>query len=52
MVVGAAGPVEIGHSSIPCLIAAPTIRVPVMLRDSPNISRGNVGIALAVRLRA
>jgi O-acetyl-ADP-ribose deacetylase (regulator of RNase III) len=36
-VVGAAAIVETGHSSIPFLIAAPTMRVPMVLRDSANV---------------
>ena len=36
LVVGAADIVETGHVSIPFLIAAPTMRVPMVLRDSAN----------------
>jgi O-acetyl-ADP-ribose deacetylase (regulator of RNase III) len=36
LLVGVADIVETGHGAIPFLIAAPTMRVPMVLRDSPN----------------
>jgi O-acetyl-ADP-ribose deacetylase (regulator of RNase III) len=36
LLVGAADIVETGHPTIPFLIPAPTMRVPMVLRDSPN----------------
>lgn len=36
LLVGVADIVETGHETIPFLIAAPTMRVPMVLRDSPN----------------
>src|SRR5579872_7306577 len=36
LVVGTADIVETAHDRIPFLIAAPTMRVPMVLRDSPN----------------
>ena len=36
LLVGVADIVETGHDTIPLLIAAPTMRVPMVLRDSPN----------------
>src|SRR5258708_7257373 len=36
LLVGVADIVETGHATIPFLIAAPTMRVPMVLRDSPN----------------
>src|SRR5712692_8004571 len=36
LLVGVADIVETGHHTIPFLIAAPTMRVPMVLRDSPN----------------
>jgi O-acetyl-ADP-ribose deacetylase (regulator of RNase III) len=36
LVVGTADIVEPGHAAIPFLIAAPTMRVPMVLRDSTN----------------
>jgi O-acetyl-ADP-ribose deacetylase (regulator of RNase III) len=36
LVVGTADIVETGHAAIPFLIAAPTMRVPMVLRDSTN----------------
>ena len=40
LLVGAADVVETGHNKIPFLIAAPTLRVPMVLRDSPNAYLG------------
>jgi O-acetyl-ADP-ribose deacetylase (regulator of RNase III) len=36
LLVGAADIVETGNAGLPFLIAAPTMRVPMVLRDSPN----------------
>src|SRR5262249_45446573 len=36
LIVGAADIVETDHDRFPFLIAAPTMRVPMVLRDSPN----------------
>jgi O-acetyl-ADP-ribose deacetylase (regulator of RNase III) len=36
LLVGVADIVETGHETIPFLIAAPTMRVPMVLHDSPN----------------
>jgi len=36
LLVGVADIVETGHETIPFLIAAPTMRVPMVLLDSPN----------------
>lgn len=36
LLVGAADVIETGNAAIPCLIAAPTMRVPMILKDSVN----------------
>jgi len=51
LVVGAADLVETGHDKTPFLIAAPTMRVPIVLRDSPNAYLAARAVFLLIQRR-